>query len=89
MSEHERKRRRAQGPTPRQLQVLVLVLLGYTNQDIAVRLGISGCTARDHVSALLKKSGVRNRLQLVALYSTAKSCMKGLMLGRFPGSSAE
>lgn len=64
----ERKRKRLSRATPREREVLQLVLLGYTNKDIAQQLGISDYTARDHVSALLKKNGVKNRAQLMALH---------------------
>lgn len=53
----ERKRKRLSRATPREREVLQLVLLGYTNKDIAQQLGISDYTARDHVSALLKRMG--------------------------------
>lgn len=68
MQEREHKRERANITTPRESEVLKLVLLGYTNKDIAQQLGISDYTARDHVSALLKKSEVKNRAQLMALH---------------------
>ncbi|WP_346832202.1 LuxR C-terminal-related transcriptional regulator [Pseudomonas abietaniphila] len=64
----ERKRKRLTKTTPRECEVLQLVLLGYTNKDIAQQLGISDYTARDHVSALLKKNEVKNRAQLLALH---------------------
>ena len=64
-------RQRASRATPRECEVLKLVLLGYTNKDIAQQLGISDYTARDHVSALLKKNEVKNRTQLLALHVTS------------------
>ncbi len=68
MLERERKRKRLSRATPREREVLQLVLLGYTNKGIAQQLGISDYTARDHVSALLKKNEVKNRAQLMALH---------------------
>jgi DNA-binding NarL/FixJ family response regulator len=68
MIEMERKRKRPGRATPREREVLSLVLLGFTNKDIAQQLGISDYTARDHVSALLKKNEVKNRAQLMALH---------------------
>ncbi|HXQ99110.1 MAG TPA: LuxR C-terminal-related transcriptional regulator [Pseudomonas sp.] len=65
----ERKCKRANRATPREREVLQLVLLGYSNKDIAEQLGISHYTARDHVSALLKKNAVKNRAQLMALHT--------------------
>ncbi len=71
MLEREHKRKRLNRVTPREHEVLQLVLLGYTNKDIAQQLGISDYTARDHVSALLKKNEVKNRAQLLALHVAA------------------
>ncbi len=71
MLEEERKRKRLNKATPREQEVLLLLLEGHTNKGIAQRLGISDYTARDHVSALLRKNEVRNRAQLIALHITA------------------
>ncbi|MDH0747580.1 LuxR C-terminal-related transcriptional regulator [Pseudomonas sp. GD03842] len=68
MQEREHTRKRPGRTTPREFEVLKLVLLGYSNKDIAQQLGISDYTARDHVSALLKKNQVKNRAQLIALH---------------------
>jgi DNA-binding NarL/FixJ family response regulator len=54
--------------TRRERDVLSLLLRGKTNKQIAEALGISGYTARDHVSSLLKKSGVKTRAALMAEY---------------------
>lgn len=53
--------------TPREAEIVRYVVLGESNKQIARRLGISNYTVRDHVSNLLKKSGVtsRSRLALV------------------------
>lgn len=71
MLEEERKRKQLNKATPREQEVLLLLLEGHTNKDIAQRLGISDYTARDHVSALLRKNEVKNRAQLIALHITA------------------
>lgn len=71
MLEEERTRKRLNKATPREQEVLLLLLEGHTNKDIAQRLGISDYTARDHVSALLRKNEVKNRAQLIALHITA------------------
>lgn len=68
MQEPKYKRKRPVRTTPREHEVLRLVLLGFTNKDIAQHLGISDYTARDHVSALLKKNQVKSRAQLLALH---------------------
>lgn len=59
-------KQRAARVTQREREVLQLVVQGFTNKDIAQHLGISDYTARDHVSALLRKAGVKNRAQLIA-----------------------
>ncbi|WP_133144336.1 LuxR C-terminal-related transcriptional regulator [Pseudomonas fragi] len=42
---------------------------GHTNKKIAQRLNISDFTVRDHVSALLAKHGVENRMMLIIVVS--------------------
>ncbi|MEQ7919338.1 LuxR C-terminal-related transcriptional regulator [Xanthomonas sp. WHRI 1810A] len=71
MLEVQGKRQRAARVTQRERQVLQLVVQGCTNKDIAQQLGISDYTARDHVSSLLRKTGVKNRAQLIASYLPA------------------
>jgi len=51
--------------TPRQLGVLNLLAEGKANKIIAYELGISEITVKAHVSAILRKLGVSNRLQAV------------------------
>jgi DNA-binding NarL/FixJ family response regulator len=52
--------------TKRESDVLQLLLIGKTNKQIALDLSISDYTVRDHVSSLLRKRGVRNRMELMA-----------------------
>ncbi|MFJ3481957.1 LuxR C-terminal-related transcriptional regulator [Pseudomonas sp. NPDC090202] len=61
------KRKRPRRATARERVVLQLVMAGCSNKDIAERLGISYYTARDHVSALLRKHQVKSRVELVSL----------------------
>ena len=57
--------RRAPGTlTAREREVAVLVAQGLVNVEIADRLGIGAATVKTHVSALLEKFQVRNRVQL-------------------------
>jgi len=51
--------------TPRQLMVLDLLAEGKANKVIAYELNISEITVKAHVSAILRKLGVSNRLQAV------------------------
>jgi DNA-binding NarL/FixJ family response regulator len=52
--------------SPRELQVLELVARGLDNNKIAAELYISPCTAKNHVSSILAKLGVTNRIQAAA-----------------------
>jgi DNA-binding NarL/FixJ family response regulator len=55
------------GPTAREAEVLSLVARGYTNREIAATLVISVKTASVHVSHIMHKLGVPNRLGAAAI----------------------
>ena len=55
--------------TRREKDVLDLLMLGHTNKKIAQQLRISDFTVRDHVSSLLSKHGVGNRMALMVVVS--------------------
>lgn len=57
--------------TPREAEIVRYVMLGESNKQIARRLGISNYTVRDHVSNLLKKSGVSSRSRLALVLPAA------------------
>lgn len=52
--------------TQREQEVLDLLCRGWTNAQIAGRLGSSACTVKNQVSAILSKTKTANRTQLVS-----------------------
>lgn len=54
--------------TKREKDVYQLLIQGKTNKQIAVYLNISDFTVRDHVSSMLRKTGVSNRVELIAAH---------------------
>ena len=58
--------------TRREVEVMGLVLRGFTNAEIADQLVISPSTAKVHVHNIMKKYGVRTRVELVVLLGEAR-----------------
>jgi DNA-binding CsgD family transcriptional regulator len=50
--------------TPREKQVAALACLGYTNQEMAERMVISGNTVKTHVRHVLRKFNVTSKSEL-------------------------
>lgn len=53
--------------TEREHEVMRLVSMGLTNDEVAQRLVVSPATAKTHVSRIMSKLGVRDRVQVVIL----------------------
>jgi len=56
--------------TKRQLEVLALAAKGEANKGIAEKLGCAVATVEVHMSAILRKTGLENRAQLVSRFWT-------------------
>lgn len=54
------------GLTAREVDIVGYLVRGLASSDIAAELHLSTHTVRDHVKALLRKSGARTRGELVA-----------------------
>ena len=54
--------------TDRQRQVVALIAAGCSNEEVAMRLGISPRTAKAHADVLRQKLGVPRRRQIPAAY---------------------
>ena len=61
--------------TARQLDVLLMLDQGQTNRDIALQLGLSEKTVKNHVTALFNALGAVNRLQ--AIRKARDACLIG------------
>lgn len=48
-----------------ELRILAQIGEGFTSEEIAENLGLVVGTVRNYTSAVMRKTGVRNRLQLV------------------------
>ncbi|HEV2036811.1 MAG TPA: LuxR C-terminal-related transcriptional regulator [Candidatus Dormibacteraeota bacterium] len=53
--------------TDRQLEILTLLALGFSEKEVAVRLGISLRTARNHVANLYQRLGLHHRADAVLI----------------------
>lgn len=60
--------------TARELEVLQYVAQGKTNKEIAKILAITDHTVKAHIASILRKIGVKNRLE-----STLAAVVKGVI----------
>ena len=60
--------------TEREYEILKLIVMGKSNTEIANELFISVYTAKAHVSAILQKMGVQDRVQ-----AAVKAVREGLL----------
>ncbi|MGH2543532.1 MAG: response regulator [Ardenticatenaceae bacterium] len=54
--------------SPREMEILIFITKGYSNKEVAYRLGISRQTVKNHVTAILRKLDVNDRTQ-AAVYA--------------------
>ncbi len=50
----------------REREVLALIVMGYSNPEIAIELGIARNTVKNHLRSIIAKLGVKNRAQAAA-----------------------
>jgi DNA-binding NarL/FixJ family response regulator len=81
---NSRTRENSAGLTARELEVLVLLAEGLRNAQIAQRLVVSEKTVGHHVSAVLRKIGVRSRGE-----AAAKAVRQGIITPAAPTSESK
>ena len=58
--------------SPRQSQILSLMAEGFSDKEIARKIGISYPTVRTHIDRVFRDYGLRNRTEAVAAWLTLK-----------------
>ena len=54
--------------THQEQQIVALIAQGLTNKEIAQRLGFSPLTVRNQVKVIMRKLGLKNRIQVAYLF---------------------
>ncbi len=64
----EKAQKQKFGLTPRELQIITVIVAGYSNKEIALKYSLSEQTVKHHITNILDKLGVSNRLE-IALFA--------------------
>jgi DNA-binding NarL/FixJ family response regulator len=59
--------------SPRQSQILSLMAAGFSDKEIARKIGISYPTVRTHIDRIFRNKGLRNRTEAVAVWMSTLS----------------
>lgn len=65
------------GLTERQGEILALVLRGLPNKRIALRLDITESTVKEHLTGILERLGVRNRVEAITVLRQRRLTLRG------------
>lgn len=63
--------------TPQQQRIMELICTGKPNKQIAYELSLAEATVKAHITALLRRLGVRNRTQAVVMVESALAAQGG------------
>ena len=62
-------------PTERQWRVIELVAQGFSNREIALKMGISSSVVKNYLTIVFKRVGVKNRDELAQWYKAGKNVL--------------